>query len=174
MPCSRVGHVYRAMVPYDFGDLGTKAMGGEVVNTNHKRVVETWMDAEHKEHFYTRVPLARFLDHGDITEQLELRRTCKPWSWYMSTVAPLALANHPAPPPNLAWGEVRQGGLCWRPGCLQPPCAVHLSRDCEPVKGEVFRWSTSPPGTCRGGDHQLYTSSQAGGARRHREVDEAS
>ena len=47
-------------VPYDFGDLGAKAKGGHVVNTNHRRVVETWMDPEHKEYFYTRVPLARF------------------------------------------------------------------------------------------------------------------
>ena len=47
-------------VPYDFGDLGEKAKGGHVVNTNHRRVVETWMDSKHKEYFFTRVPLARF------------------------------------------------------------------------------------------------------------------
>ena len=47
-------------VPYDFGDLGAKAKGGHVVNTNHRRVVETWMDPKHKEYFFTRVPLARF------------------------------------------------------------------------------------------------------------------
>ena len=28
---------------------------------NHRRVVETWMDDEHKEYFYTRVPLARYI-----------------------------------------------------------------------------------------------------------------
>ena len=48
-------------VPYDFGDLGEKAKGGHVVNTNHRRVVETWMDSEHKEYFFTRVPLARLV-----------------------------------------------------------------------------------------------------------------
>ena len=91
-------------VPYDFGDLGAKAKGGQVVNTNHRRVVETWMDSEHKEYFYTRVPLARFskavyagqqaplstfyryLDHGDLSAQMALRNTCQPWSWYMAKV----------------------------------------------------------------------------------------
>ena len=71
---------WMSKVPYDFGDLGEKAKGGHVVNTNHRRVVqcfiksflfllifeqknrrvvETWMDSRHKEYFYTRVPLAR-------------------------------------------------------------------------------------------------------------------
>lgn len=91
-------------VPYDFGDLGAQAKGGHVVNTNHRRVVETWMDSEHKEYFYTRVPLARFskalyarqqaphftssryLDPGDLSAQMALRNTCQPWSWYMAKV----------------------------------------------------------------------------------------
>ena len=57
----QVGHIYRAMVPYDFGDLAAGAKGGDVINTNHRRVVETWMDQHYREHFYTRVPLARHL-----------------------------------------------------------------------------------------------------------------
>jgi len=127
------------MVPYDFGDLGAKAKGGHVVNTNHRRVVETWMDSKHKEYFFTRVPLARYLDPGDLSSQMELRNKCQSWSWYMTKVAPLALKHHPAPPTNLAWGEVYQGRMCWRPGCLEPPCLLRASRDCNPVRGEVFR-----------------------------------
>ena len=88
-------------MPYDFGDLGAKAKGGHVVNTNHRRVVETWMDSKHKEYFFTRVPLARFslrvvnfpppsttryLDPGDLSSQMELRNKCQPWSWYMAKV----------------------------------------------------------------------------------------
>jgi hypothetical protein len=52
-------HLTSAQVPYDFGPLADAARGGDVINTNHKRVVETWMDEQHKEYFYTRIPLAR-------------------------------------------------------------------------------------------------------------------
>ena len=131
-------------------------------------------------------PSSRYLDPGNLSAQLALRNTCLPWSWYMtkvtfpgktfssSQVAPLALKHHPAPPANLAWGEVYQvmvpslsaepvkywtfspfeklntslakyskvyqGRMCWRPACLEPPCLLLASRDCNPVRGEVFRW----------------------------------
>jgi hypothetical protein len=74
----------------------------------------------------------------------------------MRSVASLALRRHPAPPPNLVWGEVgaslaaggqvRQGGLCWRPACTEPPCTLGVSRDCSPRGGEVFRCRLSPAG----------------------------
>lgn len=35
-----------------------------------RRVIETWFDPEYKEFFYTREPLARFVDMGDISEQV--------------------------------------------------------------------------------------------------------
>ena len=64
----------------------------------------------------------RYLDHGDLSAQMALRNTCHSWSWYMAKVvdnfpclmdcsqksvkvASLTLKHHPAPPPNIAWGE---------------------------------------------------------------------
>ena len=45
--------MYRALVPYGFGKLVHRAKGGDVINTNIKRVVETWFDEERKEYFFT-------------------------------------------------------------------------------------------------------------------------
>ena len=62
--------------------------------------METWMDEKHKSYFYTRVPLARYLDHGDVTEQLRRRRQCKSWAWYIKEVV-LSFRHVPAPLPSL-------------------------------------------------------------------------
>ncbi len=35
-----------------------------------RRVIETWFDPEYKEFFYTREPVARYVDMGDISEQV--------------------------------------------------------------------------------------------------------
>lgn len=81
---------------------------------NYKRVIETWFDEKHKEFFYTREPLARLLDHGDISEQLlfKERKKCKSFQWYMDNVAYDVLDKFPELPPNLHWGEVRISTEC--------------------------------------------------------------
>lgn len=75
---------------------------------NYKRVIETWFDEKHKEFFYTREPLARFLDMGDISEQVALKEKlqCKDFQWYMDNVAYDVYEKFPELPPNLHWGEV--------------------------------------------------------------------
>lgn len=75
---------------------------------NYKRVIETWFDEKYKEYFYTREPLARYLDMGDITEQLKLKEKlkCKDFSWFMKNVAYDVLDKYPELPPNIYWGEV--------------------------------------------------------------------
>jgi hypothetical protein len=75
---------------------------------NYKRVIETWFDDKFKEYFYTREPLARFLDMGDISEQLALkeRLSCKSFEWFMDKVAYDVYDKFPPLPPNLHWGEV--------------------------------------------------------------------
>ncbi|KAJ9590680.1 hypothetical protein L9F63_016196, partial [Diploptera punctata] len=117
VPCSRVGHVYRGFMPYNFGKLAQKKKG-PLVTINYKRVIETWFDDKFKEYFYTREPLARYLDMGDISEQLALKKklNCKSFEWFMENVASDVYDKFPALPPNLHWGEMRSiamPSLCW-------------------------------------------------------------
>lgn len=76
---------------------------------NYKRVIEVWFDDKFKEYFYTREPLARFLDMGDISEQLAMkeRLKCRSFQWFMDNVAYDMREKYPELPPNLHWGEVR-------------------------------------------------------------------
>lgn len=108
VPCSRVGHVYRSFMPYNFGKLANKKKG-PLITINYKRVIETWFDDKYKEYFYTREPLARFLDMGDITEQLSLKKrlNCKSFQWFMENVAYDVLDKYPELPANLHFGELR-------------------------------------------------------------------
>lgn len=108
VPCSRVGHVYRSFMPYNFGALAQKKKGS-LITINYKRVIETWFDEKYKEYFYTREPMARFLDMGDISEQLLLkdRLGCKSFQWYMDNVAYDVLDKFPELPPNIHFGELR-------------------------------------------------------------------
>ncbi|XP_042230908.1 N-acetylgalactosaminyltransferase 7-like isoform X1 [Homarus americanus] len=116
VPCSRVGHVYRGFMPYNFGKLAEKKKG-PLITINYKRVIETWFDDKYKEYFYTREPLARYLDMGDISQQLELKKRlqCKSFQWFMDNVAPDLLRKYPELPPNVHWGELRSlvGDFCW-------------------------------------------------------------
>ncbi|KAL3266772.1 hypothetical protein HHI36_010930 [Cryptolaemus montrouzieri] len=108
VPCSRVGHVYRSFMPYNFGKLAQKKKG-PLITINYKRVIETWFDEKYKEFFYTREPMARFLDMGDISKQLELKEklNCKSFQWFMDEVAYDVLEKFPELPPNLHFGELR-------------------------------------------------------------------
>lgn len=108
VPCSRVGHVYRGFMPYNFGKLAEKKKG-PLITINYKRVIETWFDDKYKEYFYTREPLARYLDMGDISEQLALkeRLQCKSFDWFMENVAYDVVDKFPHLPANLFWGELR-------------------------------------------------------------------
>lgn len=107
VPCSRVGHVYRAFMPYGFGKLTEKAKG-PVITINYKRVVEVWMDEEYKEFFYTREPTARYADMGNITAQLALKKEleCKTFDWFIKNVAPDMLKKFPKLPPNTQLGSL--------------------------------------------------------------------
>lgn len=129
VPCSKVGHVYRGFMPYNFGKLGQQKKG-PLITINYKRVIETWFDETHKEYFYTREPLARYLDMGDISDQLALkeRLKCKSFQWYMDNVAYDVYDKFPALPANLHWGELRSIATdnCLDSMGQQPPAIMGL------------------------------------------------
>lgn len=130
VPCSKVGHIYRGFMPYSFGKLGKKHKG-PLITLNYKRVVEVWMD-EYKEYFYTREPLAQFLDIGDISPQLELRERlgCKNFKWFMENVAYDVTSNFPLLPKNLFWGElqhVSSSGKCLDSMGSSPPKVIGVA-----------------------------------------------
>lgn len=115
IPCSRIGHIYRGPVPagYHVADkCKSKNDAPYIVQKNYKRVIEVWWEDKYKEFFYTRDPLTRYLDHGDISKQLEFkkRNECKSFAWFMENVAPDQLIKFPELPPNLFWGEMRNHG----------------------------------------------------------------
>ena len=67
-----------------------------------------WFDDEYKEYFYTREPMARYVDAGNLTAQHQLRKDleCKSFDWFMKTVAPDLLEKFPPLPPNVELGSV--------------------------------------------------------------------
>ncbi|KAK6640459.1 hypothetical protein RUM44_012153 [Polyplax serrata] len=134
VPCSRVGHVYRSFMPYNFGTLA-KDKKGPLITINYKRVIETWFDDKYKEYFYTREPLARYLNMGDISPQLELKKRlkCKSFKWFMEEVAPDLLTKFPELPPNVHWGELENKGhsLCLDTNGEDAPTELGVS-DCLP------------------------------------------
>lgn len=146
VPCSRVGHIYRPFMPYSFGTMANQRKG-PLVLTNYKRVVEVWFDNMYKEYFYTREPLARFYDQGDISKQLELKKNlgCKSFDWFMNNVASDVFRDFPRLPKNLEWGEIRLMGAneasnkCLDAKSPQPPSTIVVNT-CHSLGGnQLFR-----------------------------------
>ena len=75
---------------------------------NYMRVVEVWLDREHREFFYTREPSVRGYPIGDVSQQLKFKEEhkCKDFKWFMENVAYEVYERFPKLPPNKAWGEV--------------------------------------------------------------------
>jgi polypeptide N-acetylgalactosaminyltransferase len=71
------------------------------------RLAEVWMD-EFAEYYYIREPAIRTLNYGDVSERKRLRENlqCKPFKWFMETIAYDVLQKFPPPPKNIVWGEV--------------------------------------------------------------------
>lgn len=127
VPCSRISHVYRghSCSSCHSGSLANKFNGQPTTLRNYKRVIETWFDDEYKEYFYTREPFARFVEMGDISEQLAMkeRMKCKSFDWFMKEVAYDVFEKYPRLPPNEYWGELRNeaSSLCLDTHGRHPP-----------------------------------------------------
>ncbi len=95
-------------------------------------MIETWFDEPYKEYFYTREPLARFVDMGDISDQLRLRTDlkCKSFDWFMKEVAYDIFDKYPPLPPNRIWGELKNlaNDFCLDTHGRHPPEKVRRRR----------------------------------------------
>lgn len=110
IPCSRVGHIFRAENPYGFPKDRQKT-----VERNLARVAEVWLD-EYKEifygHGYVHLLDKNAIDIGNLTAQIQLREKlqCKSFKWYVENVypeleAPLAKAEGLVST-ALSWGGI--------------------------------------------------------------------
>lgn len=88
LPCSRIGHYFRASRPYPFH-------GSSV---NEKRVALVWLD-DHIKTYYHAVPYVENADAGDISERVALRKRlhCKSFDWYLDNVYPELKSVFPDP-----------------------------------------------------------------------------
>ena len=123
--------VYVFIINTILGTLAWKFQGVPTTLRNYKRVIEVWFDDEYKEFFYTREPLARLIDHGDISEQLAMkeRMKCKSFDWFMNEIAYDVFDKYPKLPPNKFWGELKNEGskTCIDTMGRHPPSAIGVS-----------------------------------------------
>ena len=110
IPCSRVGHIFKPTLPYNFQNEPST-----VIQRNLIRTAEVWMD-EYKDIFYATQKDIAAVDVTSLNERKRLREKLqsKGFDWYLKSVVP----DLPVPPRSAThFGELRNQGF---PGqCLQ-------------------------------------------------------
>ncbi|GFN82427.1 hypothetical protein PoB_000893300 [Plakobranchus ocellatus] len=110
LPCSRVGHVFRASLPYSFtpGPSDSSNVREDTVLTNLARVATVWMD-QYADIFFAAVNFPSHLEVGDIHERAKLREKlhCKSFDWYLQQTFPeLQIVSND----TLFHGQVKNSG----------------------------------------------------------------
>lgn len=103
VPCSRVGHVYRA-----FTKSRQHESGIDFLAFNQKRIVEVWFD-EYKEFVYKKANGRLDVEVGDLKKQKNLRSklNCKPMKYFFDVVAPDLPRKFPFETPDFAIGQIQ-------------------------------------------------------------------
>lgn len=112
IPCSHVGHIFRATHPYPIPD--------DSHGKNTVRMAEVWMD-EYKKYFYlSRVEL-KGKEVGDLSERKSLREKmqCHSFEWYLDNIIP---HKYRMDRDSILWGRVRSHKY-------PSICIDHLQRD---------------------------------------------
>ncbi len=81
IPCSRVAHIQR-----DHNKPYKNHTHGNYWSKNDKRVAEIWFDKQYKDFFYFIRPDVRDAPLGDISQNLERRKQCQSFEWYLENV----------------------------------------------------------------------------------------
>eukprot|EP00058_Branchiostoma_floridae_P016629 XP_002602117.1 hypothetical protein BRAFLDRAFT_128843 [Branchiostoma floridae] len=128
-----------------FQALGRKDQSWPIIH-NTRRVAEVWLDDRYKKIFYALMPEALHIDYGNITEQLEFRRKCRPFKWYLENIYP----DLGVPQINLqAVGEIRNLGQ--QDVCVDTLGGAHLGLWPCHGQGEHQSFSLDKSGTLKSG-----------------------
>lgn len=82
IPCSHAGHNYKEGGFHPFFNFKRP-----YIHQNYGRIAEVWFD-EYK-HKYYKLTARYNVPFGNVSKQLEFRKTCKPFKWYIDNVMPL-------------------------------------------------------------------------------------
>lgn len=105
IPCSRVAHTFR------IHNRDRVLPGIDFVAHNFKRIAEVWLD-DYKDLLYRGDPekYAR-IDAGDLTRPMLIRKTCKPFSFFLESIAPDMVERYPLVDPGVFGHGVIQSEL---------------------------------------------------------------
>ena len=108
IPCSKVGHIFKPLLPYSLG-----IHGSNTVSRNLVQVAEVWMD-DYKDIFYATQDSLPPIDIKSTLKRKKLRHDmkCKSFDWYMKNIIP----DMPIPSTDTVYfGRItkeKDGGKC--------------------------------------------------------------